>query len=195
MPVETRFFRSDQQTINGLTAFVLGISQSSVSDDFYCDDFLPFYWGIRVWKRASSGVETEITTGVPVAQVSRTDYGSGIQSNTWNCPQVALNSTDAIVIRVYVKSLDIDWRNNGDDGLIAVWVSEQLGASKLDAAVWTVYYYTSVAQAMGGVDRGHFRFGVAAFNSRIENFVWSSGVPAVVAQPLGDGLSWIQRGS
>ena len=195
MPVETRFFRSDQQTINGVSGFVFGTSQSSVSDDFYCDDFLPFYWGIRVWKRTSSGVEGEITDRVPVAQVSRTDYGGGIQSNTWNCPLFALNSTDAIVIRVYVKSLDFDWRNNGDDGLLAIWISEQLGASKLDAATWTVHYYTSVAQAMGGVDRGHFRFGAVAFNSRVENFAWSAGVSAVVLRPWGDGLSWVQRGS
>jgi len=162
--------RSDTQTVNGLTAYVLGTSQTASSR--YYEDIeewlLNGYWGIRVWKRSSGGVETEITAGTPVAQVSRSAVGSGLQSGTWNCPETSLSSTDAIVVRVYFQYGTSGWV------LAAEFITGQLGASKLDSATWTVYYYTYITKS-GALYRYRFYWGTTTYNSRITNFVWTEG--------------------
>jgi hypothetical protein len=69
MPTETRYFRNQQQTVNGLTSYMLALSkygtQNSLSyartGDYSAGDL-----GIRVYKRASDGTETEITGVLPL---------------------------------------------------------------------------------------------------------------------------------
>jgi hypothetical protein len=169
--------RIDQQTVNGLTAYVLGTTQTTGSKYFgdIEEALLNGYWGIRVWKRTSAGVETEITAGTPVAQVYRSAVGSGLQSATWACPETSLSSTDAIVVRVYFQYGSSGWV------LAAEFITGQLGASKLDSATWTVYYYTYIA-TVGGLYRYRFYWGTTTYNSRIENFTWTP-VP-VVKKPI-----------
>lgn len=167
-PTETRYMRSDTQTINGLTAYKLGTAQSSSqyssaatgsSEDSYT-------WGIGVWKRDSAGTETEITSGTPVAQVSGSS--TGLKSATWSCPQTSLASTDAIVTRVYVNVSGGAWT------LKVTFITEQVGASQLDSATWTVYYYISYTVSVKlDISSSMFRFGISTYNSRIENFTWS----------------------
>src|SRR4030042_1519736 len=107
------YMRSDQHTVNNATMykFMENHTQtarsvnSSVTDpenEAYC------YWGVRVWKRSSIGTETELTPGSPVAVVSRTSSGSGLQSATWACPGTNLSVTNCLVVRVYYK---FDWTN------------------------------------------------------------------------------------
>jgi len=147
------------------------------------------YWGIRVWKRDAAGAETEITAGTPVAQVSRSSDGAGLQSNTWNCTQTTLTSTDSIVVRVYIKFGSGAWTLLGLASPYSVYSTEQIGASQLDAATWTVHYYTEREYDPDeDTTGGMFAWGDALFNSRIENFSWS----LVVAAWAGDGLTWIQ---
>jgi len=180
MTSETRYMRSDQHTINGLTAYKLEITQTSSSvtvSDGYVGDWLDASWGIRVWKRTSSGVETEITNGTPQAVVSRGSEGSGIQSATWVCPQTPLNATDSIVVRVYIRVTS--WV------LKATFTTQQLNASQLDSVTWTVYYWTQLIWSRIPDEFGEwwyitaasFRFGNSTYNSRIINFSWSSGPP------------------
>jgi hypothetical protein len=175
MTTETRYMRSDD-IITGY--FNLGTSQSSVAKGYeaYYPGSRTVYWGIRVWKRDSSGTETEITAGTPVAQVSRSANGEGLQSATWACPQTPLDPTDRIVVRVYQKIGAGAWVSvtafTGNSG----WATEQLGAIQLDSATWTVYYFT--LRDYDGVDTyGDFYWGTSTYNSRIENFSWSSGPP------------------
>jgi len=189
--VDTRYFRDDEWTVNGLTAEKLTTSQSTTGQSANATKSNSYdyvvYAGIRVWKRVSGGSETEITSGTPVAQVSRSSNGGGIQSATWNCPQTALTSTDAIVVRVYIK-VDVD-----DWVLCEDWITEQLGASQLDSATWTVYYYTvrdtySTGSSESEVywTRIYFWWGTSTYNSRIENFSWT---PAAVTKTFTDALA------
>jgi len=180
-PVETRYMRSDYAEVNGLNAYILGTSQTTSSLNttvlkVTSTDYV-VYCGIRVWKRNSAGVETEITAGEPVAVVSRSVNGEGIQSNTWDCPQTALSSTDTIVVRVYLK-VDVDAWQQGT-GSQPNFQTEQLGASQLDAATWTVYYYTVRQTATKPSARTGiiFHWGTSTYNSRVENFVWTEAAP------------------
>lgn len=188
MPVETRYFRSDQQTVNGLTAYILGITESALERSAYQYSTVSYFqWGIRVWKRASDGTETEITAGTPVATVARTEVGEGMQSNTWTCPATSLQPTDAIVVRVYIY-------RDGAWYLAATFITEQLNAQSLDAATWTVYYYTSIITYGTGF-RGLFYWGIftrtSPYNSRIAGFTWTEYAPPVARRIQMDGLTVI----
>ncbi len=109
---ETRYFRGDTQTVNSLSAYRLSTTQSTTAQNTAHtstqgpgNDGLTVYWGIRVWKRDSSGVETEITNEEPVAIVQRTVNGSGTQSATWTPSGTSLVSSDSIII----KSIYTNW--------------------------------------------------------------------------------------
>jgi hypothetical protein len=165
--ISPRYMRSDTHTINGLQAYKLDSSQSAsyLQASVTETESNTVYWGIRVWKRSSAGSETEITSGAPVAQVSRSLSGYGIQSATWNCPNTTLTPTDSIVVRVYCM-------NGGDWTLQATFTTTQLNAQTADPTTWTVYYWTKRNYIPGGLGRtiGYFRWGTATHNSRIENF-------------------------
>lgn len=173
---ETRYMRSDTHTVNGLTKYVLGTTQteSYLTRSEYAVNSGD--WGIRVWKRASGGTETEITSGTPVAQVSRTTDGSGIQTNTWACPETTLASTDAIVVKVYVRPDGGSWVEK------ETFITTQLSASKLDAATWLVSYWTQLDTTN---EYAAFRFGSTSYNSQIGNFKYTAGV---ILKELSDSI-------
>lgn len=171
-PIETRYFRAEYWTINGLNARKLitsqGVSAGYVS---HVGDYTKIsYLGIRVYKRTSAGVETQInSTTTAHAIVSRSTIGYGYQSNTFVCALTSLSSTDSIVIKAYFKWGTGAWTLEG------TWTTEQLGAQSLDFATWTVYYYTERREYDLFNDEYAFGFGVGeiTYNSRIENFLWT----------------------
>lgn len=168
--VHTRYMRAfDSHTVNGLTADKLGTSQTASDDDNVGSNvFTTVYYGIRVWRRLANTTEVEITSGTPVAQVSKVSGGEEIKSNTWACPETALSTTDSIVVRIYRK-----W--GGSWSNIEIFTTEQLGSQELESATWTVYY--SLRIATGEPYYWYYYYwGTPARNSRIENFAYSPPV-------------------
>jgi len=162
------YMRSDQHTVNNATTYKLvenhtqtaASVNSSVTDpenEAYC------YWGVRVWKRSSAGTETEITSGSPVAVVSRTSSGSGLQSANWTCPTTNLSITDCLVVRVYYK---FDWTNYTQ---CSQFITLQLNATLLEAGTWTVYYYTQRSYNSGTHKTYIYYYWDNNYNSRTEN--------------------------
>jgi hypothetical protein len=162
------FMRSDQHTVNNATMYKLMENHtqiarpvnSSVTDpenEAYC------YWGVRVWKRSSAGTETEITSGSPVAVVSRTTSGSGLQSANWTCPATNLSTTDCLVVRVYYK---FDWTSYSQ---CAEFMSLQLNATSLAGQTWTVHYYTQRSYSPSTHKTYMYYHWDNNYNSRIEN--------------------------
>jgi hypothetical protein len=172
--IETRYMRSDQHSTNQLLAYNLSATQSTIATSTVFQVStrnLTVYWGIRVWKRDSAGNETEITSGTPVAQVSRNANGEGIQSATWVVPTTTLEVTDAIVVRVYMKIGTSDWSLGNNP---PIFITERLLAGQLNGATWTVYYYTKYETGRNpNFTRGTFFWGNSTYNSRIENFSYS----------------------
>ena len=165
-----RYMRGDQHTVNNLNAYKLAVPQSAIYKTVLdgAAGRKTIYWGIRVWKRGSAGNETEITGGIPVAQVSRSSNGEGLQSNTWSCPQTPLQSTDAIVVRVYMKFGSGEWQ------LCSTFITERLQASQLDSVQWTVYYYTwRFYDRWEGITSGSYDWGTTTYNSHIQNFQYT----------------------
>jgi hypothetical protein len=165
-PAETRYMRSDTQIINGLTAYKLSTAQSSsyvsIQFDAYDEETFDQYLGVRVWKRATNGSETEISSGTAIAIA--TGITTALISATWSCPLTSLSLTDAIVVRVYGNDF------SPPTTLVTSFITEQLGASSLDASTWTVYYYLVLQHTIYGYFF-YFRFGTTTYNSRIANFV------------------------
>jgi hypothetical protein len=188
MTVETRYMRSDTQTINGLLAYILGTSQSStlLYSAGGSAGKVTVYWACDVAVRHADGSETLLEA--KIGQVYRSTVSSGVQSKTWGCPLTALVSTDAVVVRVYDKYGTGSWN------LRATFITEQLSsATQLDAATWTFYYYTSRDYDVNMGTTGAFYWGIETFggityNSRIENFTWS--IPSVAVEFHGDGLTF-----
>jgi len=175
MPTETRYFRNQTQTVNGLTSYMLALSKyTSILTLSYARTglYTAGDLGIRVYKRTSGGVETEITAGTPVAVVTYYDGDVLVErSNTWTCPSVSLNPTDSVVVRVYARIPS----GSGTWTLItgAVFSTEQLGASQLNNVTWTVYYTGGFKMDIPR-NRSAIEFNFdGATNSRIANFTWS----------------------
>ena len=175
MTVETRYFTStiiDSMkkllTVNTSSYEVVGIASGK-------------RFGIRVWKVDSSDVEIEITAGTPVATVihAGTTEDDGEYSATWALsPEMALASTDRIIVRVYSSKITpTSWQ------LLRDFITEALGASKLDAATWTVYYWLYVSA--GSVS---FFYGSSTYNSRITNFTWTAAAAAAIKRRLLVGV-------
>ena len=190
MTVETRYMRSDQQTVNGLTAYILGTSQSAVLKELTIDTSTTIYVGIRVWVRHVDGSETEVL-GLAGQASAIVPYSAGTaQTITLNAgfevaSDVNLVSTDAIRVDVYA---DI---SNPPTALLCSFVTEQLGANILNSASWTVYYRLRRTKSVGGMSTFYYRFGVAGDDSYITNFTWTPAPspPAGVLRQTGEGLT------
>jgi hypothetical protein len=164
----TWFMRGDQHTINSLTAYKLWKPQTATARTYI--ETKPIYelsaeWRIQVWKRSQSGTETPISSGI-VAQVTRTNPGGGLQSATWNCPETNLSPADAIVVRVYQRFEGFSWQ------LAGTFITPQLGATKLNATTWTVYYYTKLFWFTQS-SKAYFYWGTTTYNSRIQNIEYT----------------------
>ena len=170
--VETRYMRSDNQTVNGVTAYKLGTSESGTLVELWIAQSSTVYVGIRVSVIHSDGSETRLDTqasGVVImsagtAQTTTLSAGYSILND------VALSPTDAIKVEVYGDT------SNPPQSLLATFITEQLGASKLNAATWTVYYRLRRTAKVGTVSNFYFRFGVSGDDSYITNFAWTSAI-------------------
>ncbi|MFO7618254.1 MAG: NosD domain-containing protein [Thermoplasmata archaeon] len=186
--VETRYMSSEMHMVNGLFADNLGVFQTSMilSNQINTGDIL--YTGMRAWVRnATTGAEFELTGGSAKAVVSRNSNAIGIQTTAWNCPLIVLNLTDSVVIRIY-QNFDV----NPPTTLVATFSTEQLGATMLDAATWTIHYFTERSGNINPLRIGNFYWGTTVYNSRIEGFAHTTidNTPPIVVKTVpADGAT------
>jgi len=190
---ESRYYRSDMHTVNGLNAYKLdttnsasesgiGVGKSGIEDRYSggCGYVFPVYYNSDIYIRHSNGAQTLL--GSSIAQTVR---GGGIvegyQSNTWSCPKTSLSPTDAIRVieNVGLRSNFKTTRN---------FITEQLDSVMLEATTWTfnryTWYYTvcenpnpidygptgrGFENAMGG----RTYYGSSSYNTRIEGFSYT----------------------
>jgi len=173
-PLGTTYLRgvANEVTVNGLTSYSLSGTNSATAGNWAPGNNLNIYLGIRVWKRSAAGVETEITSGTPVAQVARIGAGSGFQTGTWSCPQTALATTDSIVIRVYGET---SGPLTGTATLRATFTTAQLNVNQLDATTWSIQYWTRNAGNPNGSD---WYWGTATYDNHIDGISTSVVMPA-----------------
>ena len=173
---ETRYHRSDTHTINGLDAYQLKTTNTAASSYFTSSALAPgcqiATYKSNVIRRQADGTETVL--GSDVAETSRSKNGEGYQSATWNSPETSLNTSDAIKI--------VEKHGTAEKG---AFITEQLGATKLDAATWTFTRYTlynctiNDPNVPNWITTGRTYFGDSSYNTRIENFSYTPAVSYV----------------
>jgi len=133
--------------------------------------------GIRVFKRAADDTEHEITAGSPVATAIY--VGDGEYAVDWACGGHAMDATDRIVVKVYMRKLTpTTWY------LQRSFVTEELNAATLDAETWHVFYWLYMPSTTLNL-----WYGDAEADSRIEDFTWTEVVaPSAMLRRLLVGV-------
>lgn len=191
---ETRLFDStswEGSGINGLASRKFHVIDQTIGGGAYPYEdgnatLLTGRWGIRVFVRHEDESEDEITSGTPVAQVSRSTATEGYQNGTWSCPETALESTDSIRVNFYLNITGLmDWTNIQWAGVD--WSTEQLGGDFLCAGTWIVEYYTKIV-LNAGVYRYLFYTGnYPSYLSNTYYFNWRAGTTLTTqVQPADD---------
>jgi len=169
--MKTRYFRSESWGLYDMWANKLLFEEGNFLGQFQnCESGdLTVYWGSKVALLHMNGSLTYITSD-QVAIVSRSVFGWGLQSATWECPETTLAVSDCLYIEVWVKFGD-SWYSYW------MWMTEALGTTKLDQATWTFYYYTfrDYLECVN-LTIGDFQYGDSAHNSRIENIKYGISV-------------------
>jgi hypothetical protein len=171
------YLRNTNRTVNGLLACNLSALQGTSERDnwLYAQSGRYATWGIRAWNRSSSGNETELTGGTPVARVQRTNLGGGLQNNTWSCPGSTLGPGASVVVRWYVgRGLSPTvWT------LLANSSTGRLGPIRLNASIWRACYNTAVFYSETYYNKYDYglSWGDSSDDTRIMNFTYppSSG--------------------
>ena len=184
--------RSDQHTVNALTAYRLETINSNTTTELYIERGTRIYIGIRVWIRHADGSETEVLglSGIAsaIAVVTCGTSGTYTFSAGFTVTQdYPLEEDDAIVVRVYADT------SSPPTVLLAEYITPQLGGNMLNAADWTVYYIIRrYYMPFLRLCDFYFRFGSSGDPSRIEGFSYTTAAPPSIAKKtLGDGLVWV----
>jgi len=163
--VETRYFRSDQHTINGLTAYKFLTSKSGTQGSLDSGMYevrmaVDFYY--RIIKRSSGGSETVLLDWT--LHHTRTTTGSGEVLKIQSISEVALDAGDAIRVDIRVVKNSTQERS---------WITDVLGATGLFACSWYIYLYTYNTQTSESPPyyQGGFRYD-GTYNSRVECFAY-----------------------
>ena len=155
----TLYCRSDTHTTNTVTGYILAIVNSNSVSAFGSVDGI-----INISPNGTPSGNTKATVsilhsdgsetvlGTDIAVVDGAQSGSGIVYNAiWNCPETPMVPTDAIKIvwKTYAKIL----QGGASDTDSRIFVSSQLGWTKLNASIWTLYRYVTATyscHATGG---------------------------------------------
>lgn len=155
----TWYMRSDTHTVQEILGYKLLTTQTTTAtDDRRITASTAFTsYGIRVWVLNFNGEVEELTGGVPVATVSRTSDGNGIQSGTWTCPLYPY-VIDSVIVRVYQRWDYGFWTQR------KTFITKTKLMLKFPENTWTVYYWTNRTVGSTYSTLSH---GSSSFNSRI----------------------------
>jgi len=187
VPSETRFFTSKLIDVNLLTGRHLDLTKKTV-EEVGTARWTGVYAttgqiGIRVFKRDTTGAMTEITTGLPPVALADVTTTKALVSGTWNCPETPLATTDTIVVEVWGRVGTEPWSFVG----AFRFTTEQLGATVLNSATWTVHYAAEIrisGDPWVGFDTDMLFYYDGDEESRIDNFTWGVPPPPIIIGAL-----------
>ena len=182
------YFRTDQHTVNTVTAYHLGEANFGTDTTFFEDDGSVNY-GNQVWNYVWSikivhadGSKTTLAQSDTASRANRICPVSGfnpeippntgaMRSNTWDCPATQLKLTDALEVVLSAVAEADPWINQGT---LRTWITPQLGWSGLKEATWTIwrgchyYSYYNPPPFLAFDLESYVHYGSAALPSRIE---------------------------
>ena len=155
----TWYFRSDTHTVHEILGYKLSSVQSftPAADNRTTSGTANTSYGVRVWILSASGELAELTSGTPVAIVTRTSNGSGTLTGSWICPTYN-NIIDAVLIRIYHR-----W-NEGSWTLRVVSITRSGLLIRLPENTWVFHYHVS---RYDGSTNSSFHWGSQSYLSRV----------------------------
>lgn len=184
----TWYFCSSTHTVHGLTAYQLNETNTD-TDEIINQELsgnVTVTYGIRVWKRDSSGNEQEITSGSPVATFTVTPNSYGQKQRTWQPTSVDV-CNETIVVRIYVKPENGAWQT------LAVFSTNPLFPSlpkKLSTATWNITYrYSALYSSATNKTTAGITFGDSSNQMKIENITFED------LNPYEQMMHWLNQGN
>jgi len=186
----TWYFCSSTHTVHGLTAYRLNETNTNIAETITqtLSGNVTVTYGIRVWKRDSSGTEHEITSGSPVATFTQTPNSDGYEhkSSTWQPTSVSVYN-ESIVVRVYVKPENGAWQT------LAVFSTNPLFTTlpkKLSTTTWNVTYtYNVLYTESNNKTYARISFGQDDYYTKIENITFED------LNPYEQMMHWLNQGN
>lgn len=177
MTVETRYFRSDEHTVNGLTAKKLlntpDTAPSAYTGEIWANSpqTATVYFEFRI--RHADGSTAYLKA---FSKTHNEEYDGDVTVNV-NIPLVELESTDAIQAEVI---FDV----GGEEYMHEFFITEQLNAWRLNNATWKVvyyiYYHKAYQEGLGWVTIVQFS------PKRIEDFTYDE--PVNFSKDISDAI-------
>jgi hypothetical protein len=135
----TLYMRSDVYTTFYVNGYGLDTSNTAATHTVTGDvnDTGDLLVGFRVYLYANN-TSTEVTSGTPVGQVTRTTDGAGIQTATFAM------TAHPVTIGMYAFKLVLYVMENTTWTSKAIFVSEELLTTEVEASTWTFNVYTNL---------------------------------------------------
>jgi hypothetical protein len=141
------FMRSDTYNYSDISAYGLdtdynntyvSIPVTSTSDN------ATVTYGFRVYITSAQATYTELTSGIPAAQITVSSNFTGQISSSWTCPDttVVLGS-QVLKVALYAKV------DNGSWTLQAIYITNPLMTKELMPATWAFTLQTTMTQLIG----------------------------------------------
>lgn len=190
---ETDYLRSDQQTVNGVTGYILNTTQSNspvvITQEYSSTAYVSINFGWRVWITHNGNTTNEITSGTPTAVVTRNTNGNGIQNATRTMPLEQLDTGyDAVKAILYLRFGSGTWTAK------ATFTTSLLIEKYLLNQTWTFSLWTNRTTYL---DVEHYtvaecRFGSSTYKSLIDDVEYADANPYEVGMyHLGAGNVFI----
>ena len=175
---ETRYFRTDFESVGSLQYHRLlteNIDEYGSESESWQSASQPSQAYLRSLIYAYHQDDTfdliATSAGVTVSGSTVTLYSEDV-----NIPQTSLDPTDRIYVLIQYSTDGSTWTSLAS----ARFITEQLGATLLNSATWTIHYYAELTSTYSPWTRRwtntiYFYFGDSTYPSRIEGFSWSTG--------------------
>ncbi len=163
------YFRSDTHTINTEVGYILRDMQTTgglAVSGTTVDVGISVSWGFQVYIVGNNGALTDLSGGSPVALLTRTTAGAGIQNASWIIGETWLNlGFDSLMVKVYLKLGTDDWVLKATH-LTSLLLEKRINSSTLVFSCYTEYSATAFTTT------GTFRFGNSTYNSFIQGIAF-----------------------
>jgi hypothetical protein len=156
----TWYMRSDTHTIHATLGYkLLTVNTATPTFDLRTTTGTHnISYGVRVWVIDILGHTYELTSGSPVAIVTKSSTGAEMMSAYWTCP--AYNAmVDSIMIKVYQRFDEEAW------SLRKIFITKSDLLIRLPRSTWTFCYY--VEKAVGSTNSTFAYGSYTTYNSRV----------------------------
>jgi len=163
------YFRSDTHTINTEVGYILKDTQTTSGlavSGTTVDVGVSVSWGFQVSIVGTSGALTGISGDSPIAVLTRSVDGVGIQNASWVIGETWLNmGFDAVMVKTYLKLGADDWVLKATH-ITSLLLEKKINSSTLVFSCYTEYSSTAYTTT------GTLRFGNSTYNSLIQGIAF-----------------------